>query len=93
MPAASDSYKTRAPVLTPGAVPVPRVEARKVFHAQHPHTPATEAHQPPRSDAPADAAAGQQESDAGDGANRGSPAAPVMKQFAKTEAESSRNRK
>jgi hypothetical protein len=52
------------------------------------------ARQPPRSDAPADAAAGAQDAvPGGDGANQGSPAAPVMKQFAKTEAESGGDRK
>lgn len=48
-------------------------------------------HQPPPSDAPG-AQAQARPDDAsplpGDAANQGSPAAPVMKQFAKTDAES-----
>lgn len=55
----------------------------------------TEARQPPRSDAPADSEAARDEPGAApaEGANRGSPAASVMKQFAKTETESGGNRK
>jgi len=59
--------------------------------------PVSQANQPPRSDAPADATSGQpdtQDDARGSvGANHGSPAAPVMKQFAKTESESSGKRK
>lgn len=59
-------------------------------------TPASQAKQPPRSDAPADAASGRPpaRNEARDaGGNHGSPAAPVMKQFAKTESESRGKRK
>lgn len=61
-----------------------------------PKSPASQAKQPPRSDAPADAAFGQPDTQAearDAGGNQGSPAAPVMKQFAKTESESSGKRK
>ncbi|RYF71004.1 MAG: hypothetical protein EOO22_13315 [Comamonadaceae bacterium] len=61
-------------------------------HSERPMAPAT---QPAPSDAPAGSASevqGEDAQDDGTGANHGSPAANVMKQFQKTEAESGGSR-